>query len=98
MEVSVLNNPHKLYPRDDIKKFKFKDVGKIHLDETDRPSASFLTPTRNRNKIARYVDEADSPSILMPDNPVTLNLNFEKQGIITKLRKCKNQSVEGSHS
>ena len=72
-----------------MKAFRFKDIGKIHLDFTDRPSASFLTPTRNRSKIAHYIDEADAPSVLMPDDPITFDLNHQKQRLLENISKSK---------
>lgn len=72
---------------DGVKPFKFKEVGKIHLDITDRPSAAFLTPTRNTTNISRYVDEQDSPSVLLPDTSLTFDMEKEKRDLINNSKK-----------
>ena len=59
------------------------------MEEIDRPSASFLTPTRDRTNVSHYVDEADIPSILMPNNPLTFNTKKEKLNLIRDLSRAK---------
>lgn len=58
---------------DGVRRFRFKDMGKIHLKETERPSPAFLGPTRNRNKAKFYIDESDSTSMFTPNDSVLVN-------------------------
>jgi hypothetical protein len=72
---------------DGVKPFRFKEMGKIHLDITDRPSAAFLTPTRNTTNVSHYVDEQDSPSVLLPNTSMTFDMEKEKRDLIDNSKK-----------
>lgn len=54
------------------------------MDVHDRPSPSFLTPTRNHVMVSSYVDEADVPSILMPDESMTVDIDKQKREVLNE--------------